>query len=433
MAPHFPFLFFFKLCSGLMMVFFRLKNGTPVDESLIGVKYFPTKDTSRFSLRLRNIDPSDEGVYTIRLERGGKILQSDGKLIVKKLPPLEDEEEATKKKTETGISETRKERVKGDLPDEVASFDSPPFFHYKLEDETVNLGDRMVLSVTNTTLPEPEVEWYKNGDRVLEDSKYAKRKDKGRYELIIAACEMDDEADWLAVGINKYGQCESRCHLTVLNPDKAEKPEFRHPLDNEIVYEKSQLKLEVTVVSKLPVKVIWFKDDEKVAHSGEYRLVESDNHYSLSILDCKRAHSGEYTCEASNAAGKASTRCKVTVKTGKPRGPDEEETQAPSIRMPLPATRELPENTEVKLVCAVTGIPTPEITWFKDDREVNFAELSYDNGLAQLLIPKAKTTHSGVYTVMAKNEHGSVRSVGMLYIERKCTHSRILKTKTKLI
>uniref|UniRef100_A0AC34GHE6 Ig-like domain-containing protein n=1 Tax=Panagrolaimus sp. ES5 TaxID=591445 RepID=A0AC34GHE6_9BILA len=260
----------------------------------------------------------------------------------------------------------------------------------------------MILSVTNTTLPEPVVEWYKNGEKVIEDTKYAKRKDKGRYELIIASCEMNDDAEWQAIGTNKFGKCESSCRLTVLNPDKAEKPEFRHPLDNETVYEKTQLKLEVTVVSTLPVKVTWFKDGEKLSHTDEYRIMAVDNRQSLSILDCKRRHSGEYSVEAVNAIGKVSTSCKVTVKTGKPRGPDEEEALAPSIRMPLPSTRELPENAEVKLVCAVTGIPTPEISWYKDDREVTFAELSYDNGLAQLLIPKAKTTHSGVYTVHGK-------------------------------
>ena len=404
-------------------MFSRLKDGSPIDENLIGVKYFVTKDTSRFSLRLRNIDPSDEGVYTIRLEKDGKVLQSDGKLKVKKLELLDDDEfiRGTTART-SATSDSRKKKQSRTLSDEEPVFDSPPFFHYTLEDETVKEGDRMVLSVTNTTMPEPNVEWFKNGIQVFSDEfTYSMRKDKGRYELVIHSCELSDDADWRAVGTNKFGTCESSCHLTVEKVEKVKGPEFLRELDNEIVYEKSILKLEVAVLSDDPVTVTWFKDGIKVIPGKEYRLISDEKVHSLSILDVRKRHAGNYAVEAVSSTGKVKTESRVTVRPSREFKNEEEEAHAPIVRMPLPPSRELPEGSEVILSCAVTGIPTPEITWYKDDQQVYFAGLTYSNGLAQLVIPMAAVSHSGVYTCVAKNEHGSVRSIGMVYITRKLT------------
>ncbi|KAE9553836.1 hypothetical protein FO519_002966 [Halicephalobus sp. NKZ332] len=395
-----------------------LKDGVPIDDSLIGVKYFVTKDTSRFSLRLRHIDPSDEGTYTVRLEKDGKVLQSDGKLKVKKLELLEEDDFIRNTTSRTSVtSDSRKKKQSRTLSDEESVFDSPPFFHYTLEDETVKEGDRMVLSVTNTTMPEPDVEWFKDGIQVFSDEfKYSMRKDKGRYELIIHSCELSDDADWKAIGTNKFGTCESSCHLTVEKIDKPRGLEFLRELDNEIVFEKSILKLEVTVISDDPVTVTWFKDGLKVVPGKEFRVISDEKIHSLSILDVRKRHAGNYVVEAVSASGKAKTESRVTVRPSREFKNEEEEAHAPIIRMPLPPSRELPEGTEVILTCAVTGIPTPEITWYKDDQQVYFAGLTYSNGLAQLVIPMAAVSHSGVYTCVAKNEHGSVRSIGMVYI-----------------
>lgn len=98
---------------------------------------------------------------------------------------------------------------------------------------------------------------------------------------------------------------------------------------------------------------------------------------------------------------------------------EEDESRAPAIRMPLPAMRDLPENAEVTLVCAVTGVPSPKIEWLKDDQPVDFADrTTFDDGVASLIIYKAKPTHSGVYACVASNAHGSVKSSGVLHIQR---------------
>lgn len=57
---------------------------------------------------------------------------------------------------------------------------NPPNFHYKLVDQSVMLGNPAILTVTNTTAPEPEVEWFRDSIPVdINNPKYAFKQDKG--------------------------------------------------------------------------------------------------------------------------------------------------------------------------------------------------------------------------------------------------------------
>uniref|UniRef100_A0A915ESR8 Ig-like domain-containing protein n=1 Tax=Ditylenchus dipsaci TaxID=166011 RepID=A0A915ESR8_9BILA len=106
--------------------------------------------------------------------------------------------------------------------------------------------------------------------------------------------------------------------------------------------------------------------------------------------------------------------------SSKPQHPQPSKNVPPAIRMPLPAMRELPEEERgVALVCALTGIPSPKISWLKDDMPIDDtnAQFTYENGVATMtMLDKAKRSDSGVYACVATNAHGSVRSSGVLYI-----------------
>ncbi|KAI1719913.1 immunoglobulin i-set domain-containing protein [Ditylenchus destructor] len=114
---------------------------------------------------------------------------------------------------------------------------------------------------------------------------------------------------------------------------------------------------------------------------------------------------------------------------------------APSIRMPLPEMRDLPENeNNVTLVCAVTGIPTPDIQWLKDNRPVEEVErvepgrrkikletfrTTLENGIATLYFGKVKAIDSGVYTCIVSNSQGTARCSGTLFIQPSPDNDRV--------
>ena len=98
--------------------------------------------------------------------------------------------------------------------------------------------------------------------------------------------------------------------------------------------------------------------------------------------------------------------------------------KTPRIHVALPPTREIPADTEVELICAFTGEPQPSVSWLKDDlpvssSSVSNASASLENGVARLTLRRAKMEHSGVYTAIASNPYGSVRTTGLLQIQPK--------------
>uniref|UniRef100_A0A914CI05 Ig-like domain-containing protein n=1 Tax=Acrobeloides nanus TaxID=290746 RepID=A0A914CI05_9BILA len=359
------------------------------------------------TLSIKNISPTDAGSYHCVFEKGTTQIQSGAKLTVTKKAEEKPEPDAKKKKI----------KKQGTPPSDI--FDSPPSFHHKLSDEVVKLGGSIVLSVTDTTMPEPAVEWFRDGVRIISDQqKYSCRHEKGLYELEILSVEAIDDAQWKAVGTNQFGTCESECHLTVIKPDENRKPEFWTPLMDITCYEKDMLKLEVTVIGVPDPKVVWYKDGQKLDYSTEYRIVDEDKRkFSLTVLSAAKKHAGTYECHAENSIGKEVSTCKVTIREGRSKQGEGEEARAPVFRMPLPASRDVPEDMEVTLVCTVTGTPAPDISWLKDEYPVNFAETYYENGVATLIIRKAKPTHSGVFTCVATNTHGVARSIGMVYVQ----------------
>ncbi|TKR69840.1 hypothetical protein L596_021941 [Steinernema carpocapsae] len=377
------------------------KNGSEIDLSKSGAKYETKFANGILTLRILTVEETDAGEFLCQIYKGNHKLATTAKLEVKTA------EKKPKKKTKKPPSSTE-------------ALEEPPKFHLTLKDETVKIGDRMVLAITNTTMPEPDVQWYRNGTEIAEsDAKYRIRHDKGRYELEIISCEMVDSCEWKAIGKNPYGSCESSCQLTVTSPDGKQGPEFKRKLETVMVYKTEIIKLEVIVIGQPAPTVTWKRNGSALKHTDKHRILsdETSGKYTLSVMESSIDDSGTYEVIAKNLLGENKCSCVVTVRDGTPRTDEGEESHAPVFRMPLPAARELPENLEVTLVCAVTGTPTPKIEWTKDGKPCSNATATFENGVCTLLIKGAKKTHSGLYTCTASNTHGEVKSTCVLTIQ----------------
>ncbi|KAK6011907.1 immunoglobulin I-set domain protein, partial [Ostertagia ostertagi] len=134
-------------------------------------------------LTIKNIEESDAGRYSCRATNELGSITTKANLTV------------GKRKAETSPAELSMKKSTKITVEEVEVNDSPPTFHHKLTDCSLKLGEQAILCVTNTTLPEPSVEWYHNGDRIREsDPDYLQKHDKGRYELtILSVCLNDQE------------------------------------------------------------------------------------------------------------------------------------------------------------------------------------------------------------------------------------------------
>ena len=79
-----------------------------------------------------------------------------------------------------------------------------------------------------------------------------------------------------------------------------------------------------------------------------------------------------------------------------------------------------PEGTQIVLECHVTGIPSPEITWYRDDTVLSHAGTDYVitqvNGTCTLKIRRVCTQDSARYTCKAQNAGGEAATSARLNV-----------------
>ncbi|VDO18805.1 unnamed protein product [Heligmosomoides polygyrus] len=219
------------------------------DKELVipSAKYQARSSDSLRELTVKNIEESDAGCYSCRATNDLGTTITKASLIV------------GQRKAETSPAELLNRRTTKIALEGVEVDGSAPAFHHQLTDCSVKIGEQKILCVTNTTLPEPSVEWFHNGSRVLEnDADYLLKHDKGRYELTILSASVHDQGSWMVVGRNGYGQCESTCSLTVQMPDGHEPPSFDHPLEDIRCGEGDLARLCVRVTAHPPPTIDWY-------------------------------------------------------------------------------------------------------------------------------------------------------------------------------
>ncbi|PIO69851.1 immunoglobulin I-set domain protein [Teladorsagia circumcincta] len=88
------------------------------------------------------------------------------------------------------------------------------------------------------------------------------------------------------------------------------------------------------------------------------------------------------------------------------------------------------------LCCEMDGSPLPQITWFKDEKQLVVPSIKYDShfedGLAELTVKNIEQSDAGVYRCCATNELGSVSTEGKLIVgvrEAKTSPAELQKKK----
>nr|KAF6314649.1 hemicentin 2 [Myotis myotis] len=128
----------------------------------------------------------------------------------------------------------------------------------------------------------------------------------------------------------------------------------------------------------------WWKDGVALAASGGNLQIEK-----VDLRD-----EGVYTCVATNLAGES--RKDAVLKVLVP----------PNIE-PVPANKAVLENASVTLECLASGVPPPDISWFKGRQPVSARKgvtVSADGRV--LLIERAQLSDAGSYRCVASNVAG---------------------------
>ncbi|VDL74389.1 unnamed protein product, partial [Nippostrongylus brasiliensis] len=315
------------------------------------------------------------------------------------------------------------------------SFDSdcPPEVKKQLEDIVAYVGDLIAtLTCEVDGTPLPRISWYKDEKELSVPSmKYDSRFEECSAELTVKNIDESDSGTYCCRATNELGVITTEAKLTVkpkesrtspiekkkkgakaeTKPAKIEisEPVFDSKLSDLTAMVGERVTLSVTSKSSPEVTVDWFHNGERITEKDARHVQKRDkNTYELSLPSVSLEDEGQWKVIGKNTQGTCESECTLTVKI-----PDGY--LAPVFENPLEDVN-CEEMELLVLSVKIVSNPPPEITWFRDDKELQHSQnyrLHFDDDTRTytLTIVKAYTEDSGEYKCIAKNAVGSAESL----------------------
>ncbi|XP_031715320.1 hemicentin-1 isoform X1 [Anarrhichthys ocellatus] len=267
----------------------------------------------------------------------------------------------------------------------------PPFIDGAddVTDSTVIVSSPLELECQATGTPAPVITWYKDGKPVRQGE--GLRVAASGRRLVISRAQVSDTARFQCVATNEAGDHERDFNVVVHVP-----PSIRttRPAERSVVLHKP-ISLECISSGIPPPGITWLKDGRPVDTTQGHLKLESAGRM-LKVTEARLEDSGKYTCLATNAAGEAQQRIRLSVHEP-PRIPHSGEIVSQTILSGFPT----------ELECKATGSPLPAITWYKDGRPLTSAAgLTMLKRGQMLEIERAQLSDAGIYRCLAVNLAG---------------------------
>ncbi|XP_055350635.1 titin-like [Paramacrobiotus metropolitanus] len=407
------------------------KDGVPLKlDDRIRVEYL----NGRVTLRITNAQPTDEGVWVIKVtNRFGE----------------------SRSATSIHISSTD-QRPKGPP--------SPPTFVIHPQTDTLVEHENNTIFIEFRITPhDAMVEFLKDG-QVVRDSSHIKTVTSGGYGILeINVAGREDTGAYTCRATTSLGTVDTTFNVDV----KALEPVHRAtipsvqiaPLDAR-VDEGTPARFYCTVGGAPRPRVSWRINGQFVTSGDRYRITTDNFTSSLEILHTRQYDTGEITVIAENSEGTSTARARLTVAPHKeppppprsvPSSPTSQRRAPPAPQPPpiSPPTRRRPSTSvhdhqpvftqrlqpfrtpsgqPATFFCEFQSTTETRVEWY---REQTLIEASTDFHIettersSRLVIPQAFVEDSGNFTVKIINEFGETESTATLIIEEPRTPSAI--------
>ncbi|XP_041986457.1 uncharacterized protein LOC121738463 [Aricia agestis] len=233
---------------------------------------------------------------------------------------------------------------------------------------------------------------------------------------------------------NRYGWGEPVQTSTAISIGlSGERPEFVEILPGQLkVLVGESAILSCSFKGKPTPEIVWMKNGHEIDEEPDrVKITPGGESSSLKIEDVRLEDEGRYSCEATNAHGRASTYARMTVITDKQvwaadaklkreRSAGVEGDYPPQFTMRL-RDRRVQATYPVRLTCQVIGSPPPTVTWFKNGELVivdGRHSTSQDEFFYTLEIAPTNLDDGGVYEAMARNGCGAISCRCSLVVDK---------------
>ena len=265
------------------------------------------------------------------------------------------------------------------------------------------------LEAEIVAFPKPQVIWFKNGEEIQNDDRIQSHDAKGGvYQLIIKNSRKEDTGVYVCKALNDIGQAECSAQLEI---EMA--PQFLKKLEALHAVESCEADWSFQLIG-LPKPNIEFARNGvpiDLNENTDYLIEEQeDNFYCLKFKNVVHKDIGNWTCTASNTAGKVSCVAKL----------ESLPLSAPKFVVGLVDTR-MAQDVTNRIEVQVTGVPFPQIEWFKNEIQINMdaqadkyqMERNIKNSTHTLVILNSQIDlDSGLYKARIHNPGGECFSEG---------------------
>ncbi|XP_072429742.1 hemicentin-1 isoform X3 [Chiloscyllium punctatum] len=250
---------------------------------------------------------------------------------------------------------------------------------------TVIPGERAILTCLTLSTVRYNLTWQKNGaDRRLAERHRVQV--MRNLSLEIKNVRPSDAGQYNCIAANEGGATLASVFLIVQEPPKV----TVYP-KNQTFTERKEVRISCSVTGYPQPHVVWTHNDMFIMGASRHMLSKGG---SLIIRHASQKDSGVYTCLASNPAGTDREASVVTY------------IEAPKVTVVRKEILIGLGDTSV-LECKTTGIPEPEVKWFKGDLELSPSNfLSIDSHQGILKIQGTQDLDAGDYTCVAVNDAG---------------------------
>ncbi|XP_036371358.1 titin homolog isoform X2 [Octopus sinensis] len=422
------------------------KNRQPIKDDNV---YKISEESSEiFSLFINEVIREDIGFYMCQAINQAGSSSSEAKLSV------ETQEKPLSLLERNPLSKEHSQPPEDD-EEEQPKYTCMPEFTTKLKNKLAQVDNPIRLSCSVSGVPDPTIQWYKNGEKIHNGLTYVIKNSSGLLTLDIPCVSSKDEGQYVCEASNSHGtvSCSSTISLQGSNRSLSKISDYETPvfLDTPLCCtaacgEDAMFNCVATGHPSPSFK--WSKDGINVEDNRRCQVFV-DNHGGcrLIIHKVEENDSGLYSCTAHNSAGRTtcSTRLRIVgVSATHSRQTSQERSyslqkfekapdldvadrmltpgQPPYFTMMLAKKIELNEGEKLRLDCSIEGIPSPVITWQKGVRQLTYDArhriIAYGT-LQTLEIPAVMITDRGEYIVRAANVFGIIETSCSVTVNKK--------------
>uniref|UniRef100_A0A3Q1K5W9 Ig-like domain-containing protein n=1 Tax=Anabas testudineus TaxID=64144 RepID=A0A3Q1K5W9_ANATE len=197
-----------------------------------------------------------------------------------------------------------------------------------------------------------------------------------------------DHAGWYeCIAINEGGVAAERIYLTV-----QEVPRVSVEPRNKTFTTGAEVRISCSASGYPPPRLVWTHNDMFIVASSRHRMTP---HGTLVIRNAEKKDGGVYGCLASNQAGTDAVTSILTY------------IESPVVTVTLSQILTAIGETTV-MACSASGIPPPEIRWYKGDAQLHSSSLlDVDTLKGTLTIKETQLVDAGDYACVAVNTAGT--------------------------